>query len=212
MPDMPPSAASVDRVMHAQFHDAMLIRQAVLAGRYEQAIGPARVLSVMHSDESMRSSWREFVVRMQFIAHRVASAADLEQAATATADLAVTCGQCHQKLGGPDVSNEPLPATDTTVEGWMARHQWASDRLWEGIVVPSADAWLAGAQALANSPVPEQLLAAEGSAGRKAASTLAELVAKAPQLTDNEGRGALFAQLLLTCGTCHRAVKRPRKE
>jgi hypothetical protein len=211
MPDMPPSAASVDRVMHAHFHDAMLIRQAVLAGRYEQAIGPAKVLSIMHSDESMPSGWREFVLRMQLAAHRVSIATDLEQAASGAAELAVTCGQCHQQLGGPEASNEPLPATDTTVEGWMTRHQWASDRLWEGIVVPSADAWSAGAQALA-SPFPEQLLAAEGSSGRRAARQLGELVAKAPQLTESEQRGAMFAELLLACGTCHRAVKRPRNE
>ncbi len=209
---MPPATASVDRLMHAHFHDAMLIRQAVLAGRPEQAIGPAKVLSIIEIDQTVPASWREFVVRMQAAARRVSSATSLAQAAAGTADLGVTCGDCHQRLGGPDVSNEPPPTTGTTVEAWMNRHQWASDRLWEGLVVPSVEAWTVGARAMATSPLPERLLADEGSQGRSAAEDLARLVAKAPQLADSEARGALYAELLVTCGTCHRSVKRPRSD
>lgn len=211
MPDMPPRAASLDRVMHAHFHDALLIRQAVVAGRPEQAVGPARVLSVIENDETLPASWHGFVSQMQAAARRVGNATSVEQAAAATADLALTCGQCHQKLGGPGVANEVPPATGTTMEAWMKRHLWASERLWEGLVVPSDEAWSAGAQAFARS-FPEQLWVDEGSQGRRAAEDLARLVAKAPQLTDSERRAALYAELLVTCGTCHRAVKRRRTD
>jgi cytochrome c556 len=212
MPDMPPRTASLDRMMRAHFHDSLLIRQAVVAGRYEQAVGPARVLSVVENDETFPASWREFINPMQNAARRVSKATSLEQAAAATADLAATCGQCHERLGGPHVSAEPRPGGGATIEAWMKRHQWAGERLWEGLVGPSEEAWSAGAQALAASPVPSQLLADEGSQGRRAADALARLVAKAPQLTDSEARTALYAELLVTCGDCHRAVKRRRTE
>lgn len=44
-PDMPRPGASVDRVMRAHFHDALLIREAVIAGTPERAANPATVLA-----------------------------------------------------------------------------------------------------------------------------------------------------------------------
>jgi len=212
MPDMPPRAASLDRVMHAHFHDALLIRKAVIAGRPEQATAPARILAVLENDQPLPESWQEHAERMQTAARRVAAATSMEQAAAATADLAVSCGECHRKLGGPGKSYEPPPANGTTVAAWMKRHLWASERLWQGLVVPSTEAWSAGTQVMASSAVPEQLLANEGTQGRRAAAELARLVAKAPQLVSDDARAGLYADLLLTCGACHRAVKLRRTD
>jgi hypothetical protein len=93
----------------------------------------------------------------------------------------------------------------------MKHHQWASDRLWEGIVVPSSEAWATGAQAFGNEPLPEQLTG-DGSQARQAAAELARLIAKAPQRTGLEERAALYAELLASCASCHRAVKHRRTE
>ncbi len=206
-PDMPPPGASLDRVMRAHFHDALLIRQAVIAGTPEQAANPATVLALIENLDDLPPGWRDFVERMQQDARRITNSTSAVQAAAAAADLGVACGLCHQKLGGPRVSSEPPPAEGTTLEGRMKRHMWASERLWEGLVVPSSDAWNAGAKALTSSPFPEEVLKSGGVHARSAASDFAKLVAKAPTKQTIEERAGLYAELLVTCGTCHRAIR-----
>lgn len=206
-PDMPPPGASVERLMRAHFHDALLIREAVVAGRPEQAANPATVLATVEELDDLPPGWREFVERMQQDARRITDSTSSAQAAAATADLGLACGLCHQKLGGPRVSSEPPPAETPTLEGRMKQHVWASERLWEGLVVPSSDAWNAGAKALSISPFPPEVLKSGGVSARGAAADFAKLVAKAPTKKTAEQRAALYAELLVTCGTCHRAVR-----
>ncbi len=207
MPDMPPAGSSLDRVMRAHFHDALLIRQAAIAGTPEQAATPAKVLALIENLDDLPPGWRDFVERMQQDARRIADTTNAAQVATAAADLAVACGLCHQKFGGPRVSNELAPAEATTIDARMKRHLWASERLWEGLVVPSSDAWSVGAKALSNSPFPEEVLTKGGPQARSAASALAKLIAMTPTRRAIEERASLYAELLVTCGTCHRAIR-----
>ena len=109
-PDMPPTGASLERVMKAHFQDALLIRRAVIAGTPEQAANPATVLALIENLDELPPGWREDVERMKRTARRVTDSTSAAQAAAATADLGVSCGLCHQKLGGPATSTEPAPA------------------------------------------------------------------------------------------------------
>jgi hypothetical protein len=206
-PDMPPSGSSLDRVMRAHFHDALLIRQAVIAGTPEQAANPATVLALIENLDDLPAGWRDFVERMQQDARRITDSTSSAQAAAAAADLGVACGLCHQKLGGPRVSGEPPPAQGTTLEQRMKRHMWASERLWEGLVVPSDDAWNTGAKALAGEPFPEEILKSGGVHARSAAKDFAALVAKAATKKAPLERAGVYAELLVTCGGCHRAMR-----
>jgi cytochrome c556 len=144
---------------------------------------------------------------MQQDARRIKDGTSAAQTAAATADLGVACGLCHQKLGGPKVSSEPLPVQATSLEGIMKRHTWASERLWEGLVVPSSDAWNTGANALSGTAFPPEVLNRGGVHARSAASDFAGLVAKAAARKTMEERAALYAELLVTCGSCHRAMR-----
>ena len=204
-PDMPPPGSSLDRVMRAHFKDALLIRQAVIAGTPEQAANPATVLALIDNLDDLPPGWRESVGHMQQIARRITDSTSSAQAAAATADLGVACGQCHSQQGGPAVSSEPPPAEGTSVEQRMRRHAWATDRLWEGLVVPSSEAWNAGSKALVEAPFPPEVLQRGGLHARSAASDFKKLVAQAPSKKTAEERAALYAELLMTCGTCHRA-------
>jgi cytochrome c553 len=206
-PDMPPSGASLERVMRAHFHDALLIREAVIAGTPEQAANPATVLALIENLDDLPPGWRPFVERMQHDARRIADSTSAAQTAAATADLGLACGLCHQKLGGPKVASETPPLASTTLEARMKRHEWASERLWEGLVVPSNEAWGTGAKALTDRPFPPEVLNRGGVLARSAASDFSRLVAKAGTKNTNEERAALYAELLVTCGTCHRAVR-----
>jgi hypothetical protein len=206
-PDVPPSGSSVERIMQAHFKDALLIRQAVIAGLPEDAVDPAHALTHIQDLDQLPNGWRVFVERMQVAASRIQDSTTSSLAAAATADLGVSCGMCHQRHGGPKVSNQPAPAQGTSIESRMARHVWATERLWEGLIVPSNEAWTAGAQALSSEPFPSEVLKEGGVYSRSAAGDFAKLASNAPKKKTPEQRAALYAELLVTCGSCHRGMK-----
>jgi cytochrome c553 len=193
--------------MQAHFKDALLIRQAVIAGSPEDAVDPAHALTHIQDLDHLPDGWRVFVERMQVAASRIQDSTTSSLAAAATADLGVSCGMCHQRHGGPKASNQPSPAQGTSIKSRMARHVWATERLWEGLIVPSNDAWTAGAQALSAEPFPSEVLQEGGVSVRSAAGDFAQLAVNAPGKKTSEQRAALYAELLVTCGSCHRAMK-----
>jgi cytochrome c553 len=203
--DMPPSGSSLDRVMRAHFKDALLIRQAVIAGTPDEAVMPARVLASIENLDDVPPDWRAFVERMQQTARGLAPGSSTAQAAVVAANLGVTCGDCHRQQGGPAVSNALPPAEGATLERRMNRHVWAMDRLWEGLVVPSGEAWSAGSKALVDSPLPDEASLLGNPQTGEAASAFKSLAAQASSKRTAEERAALYAGLLTTCGTCHRA-------
>lgn len=192
--------------MQAHFTDALLIRKAVIAGTPDRASRAAEALATSENLEGLPTGWRPFVERMQQIARNINDSTSAAQAAGATADLGVACGGCHQQRGGPKASNEAAPPEGEALSERMQRHAWATERLWEGLTVPSGDAWNAGAKVLTSSPFPAKMLTRGGVRARSAASDFAKLVAKAPAKKTVEERAALYAELLVVCGGCHRAI------
>lgn len=205
-PDAPPPGSSTGRLMRAHFTDALLIRKAVVAGTPDQAAPAAEALANLENLNGLPAGWRPFVERMQQIARRINDSTSAAQAAGATADLGIACGQCHLQRGGPKASSEPLPAQGASLVERMQRHVWATERLWEGLTIPSSEAWTAGTKALSTSPFPADILKQGGVHGRSAAGDFAKLVVKAPNAKTVEERAALYAELLVTCGGCHRAI------
>jgi hypothetical protein len=90
----------------------------------------------------------------------------------------------------------------------MARHAWATERLWEGLYVPSEKAWNGGAAVLAHEtePFPPDLLKKGGVHVRTAAQDFARLAQSTPAQKSPSDRAALYAQLLETCGVCHQMI------
>ncbi len=156
--------------------------------------------------DKLPKGWNRYVEQMQETARRINNSTSASAAAAAVADLGVSCGMCHQQLGGPKPSAEPAPAAGTTVESRMQRHVWATERLWEGLAVPSGKSWEAGSKALSAEPFPKELLDKGGVDVRSAAADFTKLVAKAPAKKTVDARAALYAELLVTCGTCHQAI------
>jgi cytochrome c553 len=206
-PDVPPPGSPSQRVMQAHFQDALLIRQAVIAGTPERTGAPAQVLTETYALDQLPKGWKPFVEQMQQAARRITDSASSAQAAAATADLGLACGACHSERGGPKPSTEPLPADGGSVRDRMKRHVWATERLWEGIYVPSADAWSAGARALSTEPFPGEILKSGGVHARSAAGDFKKLAATAPAKTSPRERAALYAEMLVTCGACHQATR-----
>lgn len=205
--DVPPEGSSLDRIMRAHFKDALLIREAVIAGRSENVADPAAVIANVQHLENLPEGWQVFVEQMQRTAQRINNSTTASTAAAAAADLGVSCGLCHQRHGGPKPSLELAPAVGTTVESRMKHHIWATERLWEGLSVPSDAAWSSGALALAGDPFPSDFLKAGGVDVRSAAADFTKLAAKAGTKKTIQARAELYAELLVTCGTCHSAIR-----
>ena len=95
----------------------------------------------------------------------------------------------------------------------MARHLWATDRLWEGIVGGADDAWRAGLDVLSTTPLPASELPKEQSTFGRKLQRLAEQ-ARLRQATDTaQDRARSYGEILVTCSGCHAAApaaSRPR--
>lgn len=202
-----PRAPRSEREMRTHFQDALAVRRAVVAGKPEDASRYAMLLALSPSGPELPAAWIALAQRMQVDARRIARAKSATQAAAATADLAADCGRCHAKLGGPKLASPALPTDESTLESRMRRHQWASERLWEGLAVPSNEAWQRGAQGLGENPFPLEISRADSKAVRDAANDFTALVGSAPTRITTEERVALYAELLVTCGACHRALR-----
>ena len=91
----------------------------------------------------------------------------------------------------------------------MVRHIWAADRMWEGLIGPSDEAWAAGSSALlAEWPGLDDLPGEAGGSGgaRNYVPQLQDLAKRSVSARDREDRASLYGELLGTCFGCHRAV------
>lgn len=198
------TATAVERKMRSHYQDALAIRRAVIAGRPAEAQRYAMLLALSPSPAEAPRRWRELAQPMQVDARRVASATSAVEVAAATAQLAADCGRCHLELGGPEASVQPWGGDGAQFPSGMQRHQWASDQLWDGLAVPSNEAWARGARAFGDMPSPIER--ADGGRVQAVANELRKLATLAPAQSTTDGRVILYAQLLVTCGACHRAV------
>jgi cytochrome c556 len=193
--------------MRIHFRDAELIREAVIEGRPEDSGRPAESLLHLFDGEDLPEAWKEPAKRMHASAQRVKDSSDVPGVAAATADIGTSCGWCHQKLGVPAVQLGEPPEAGKSLTDRMKRHAWATERLWEGLYLPSSDAWKAGAVVLEEAPFPEEVLKKGGVYAKAAAADFQKAARAAPQKATAQQRASLYAELLGTCATCHIAMR-----
>ena len=144
---------------------------------------------------------------MRSAARAVLKATDVAVAATATSEMANACGNCHVANGVSDQfpwSNEPEYETGNLAH--MQRHQWAADRMWEGLIGPSEDAWYMGAKLLMEGSLsPQKLNTEDDSANtiRDLARRVHALAANATREYEAAGKAEVYAEFLATCAACH---------
>ena len=189
--------------MRAHFKETELIRNAIITGKLNNAVSPAKALANMEGMGKIAPKGHPAVELIKVASRRVGNSPDAPAVAAATADIGVACGSCHRSSNGPKLEVGKPPAAGTTVASRMARHVWATDRLWEGLYVPSDAAWAAGADALTGDVFPEEVRKKGGVHGRSAADRLASLVATAGSKKTPQDRATLYAAMLETCSACH---------
>jgi hypothetical protein len=174
-------------------------RDAVARADLATASREARVLADMRL-EGAEPTWRDKLEAMSRAAARVADAKSVGDAARALGALTRTCGDCHATLGRPPPAVGEPPRDTDTAAARMQRHSWAAQRLWDGLVGPSEDAWRAGARVLADAPLA--LPDAGPSVGTLAAS-MHDLGRKAGTAATDAARADVYGDVIGACSGCH---------
>jgi cytochrome c553 len=197
--------------MHGNFDLLRAIERLLIRGKLEDAARLATAIAEV-PDTPAHGSYAAHAVLVRDRAAAVARATSVEQACKLEAKLAAACGGCHLETGGvPALRSFPsAPADQPTLAGRMARHRWAADRLWEGVVFGAVEPWNAGLDILAATPIDWGERAKERA---PLGLELARLAVNARKLGASiDGRATAYGQMLATCAACHTLPPaRPRK-
>jgi hypothetical protein len=204
--DQPEPGSLRAKIMRHHFKETVAIRNAVISGEINRASKPAQALAELKGVETLPKLWQDSVRRLSAATKRINESSDLQESAAATADIGRACGACHAVVSGPKAKLGDPPPAGTTMKQRMKRHQWGTERMWEGLYVPSTEAWKAGVDLLTADPFPKQDVGKGGVHAISAASRFNKSMAKAKAAKSGADRAAAYADVLSTCAPCHKAM------
>jgi hypothetical protein len=208
----PPEPARFDKPAVVQFHmrrqlDVLRkVERLLVAGKLEDAKARAVALIQVAPDPGM-TRWQREVDDVTEAARALAAAPSIDEACR-EARLGEACASCHLQTQVPPRFAVPAmpPADEPTRTARMARHQWAADRLWEGLVGPSDHRWHVGLDVLVKTPLPFPRLTDTPQIASQlqtfAQSAIAHLA------TDSlEDRAHRYGEMLVMCAACHSTLQ-----
>jgi len=87
------------------------------------------------------------------------------------------------------------------------RHEWAASQMWDGLAIPSDDAWKAGAHVLSEEPLsPEALTPGKTPVPQVGVleQSVHDLGRKAETTDRVDARMQLYGEAMAVCGECHK--------
>lgn len=197
--------------MHRHYELVTRIQSAVIRGDMAAIRQPARWLAVHPAPVDAPESWNGYIDRMRAAANEAGNATDLKTAALAASNMGAACGSCH---AANDVSGLfPIldePGDEVDVMKHMMRHQWAADRMWEGLVGPSDEAWRQGTELLMEAALtPDDMHRDDDSKHslRNLGRRVHGLASDASIKQSGAARAPIYAEFLASCAACHTRVK-----
>lgn len=198
------SGATTSAALPMQEHwDAGLaLQHAMERGDLEAARDAAARIADVGQIPGLTWDAGPYLREMRLNAERIRDAASFKEAAEATGSTAAACGRCHARaeVGPRPEGTTTAPSAEQDTRSHMIQHAWAMDRMWEGLVVPSADRWRAGARLLAEQPVSAHGLSSELSL---VSARVHELGRQAMDDETPGERAARFGLILADCAGCH---------
>ncbi len=188
------------------FAHAAAIREALIRGDLEAARAAGGGLAEEGAAAAVFEGWEEHAGMIRRLGDSVAVARDADELGLLLGRVARACGSCHERVDRRPPPAEPTaPYPDSALHLRMLRHEWAADRLWQGLVGPSEDTWFWGAYALTQAPftperIPDRIAALEIA---RTAVWLHRLGLEALGSDEWQGRDALYGHLVGTCASCH---------
>ena len=197
---------------HMQDHFSAIraIERAVVSGDLATAKERATWLAE-HQQHDAVDLWQPHLAALREAALALAGSSDLPGAASAAVKLGLECAACHVTTTAiTSFPYEPEPSPGADNKSMMQRHQWAVDRMWEGLIGPSESSWNQGARVLADAPfIPRtELQPLQKKTVVELAGTVHDLGKQAKNETEQESRGRIYGELLTTCSGCHELTRR----
>ena len=166
----------------------------------------ASALARLRFDGALDAAWNEKIDAMNAVAASVADSPDLATAVQGIATLAKACGDCHSTRGGPSPMTREPGVAGSGARPTMVRHAWAATELWDGLVVPSNEAWTRGARELSEPSLAPELL----TPGKSPVPRVEELIEavralarQAEKVREVDERATVYGEVLGTCAECH---------
>lgn len=206
-PPPPPANPAVQAEMQSHFEAGTTVRDAIIRGDVAAAKAGFEALGGGDVPYGLPQGSQPLFEAMQGAAKQGAAASTSADQATALVATLRACGGCHAKVNArPEWDVPDAPSRDPGVRQHMARHKWAMDRMYEGVVGPTESSWAQAAAILKDHAVDEAELARGVKLtpeAKAAAERLHELGKEARAAETPELRGEKFAEALTACATCH---------
>ncbi|MDX1404095.1 MAG: hypothetical protein R3192_06145 [Woeseiaceae bacterium] len=211
--DIDEAESEVAEHMHEHLARISTIKSFIIMGNLDGIREPAIWLADHETVDGLPANFEPYVSLMRQYAREVNNAQDFESAAISVSQMARTCSNCHlvnevQLEFGFD--REPPEWSDTNSH--MQRHQWAADRLWEGLIGPSDAAWNRGTLMLVDVPLHPDDLTDDDSVDREIIDQLAHrvhvLAGQGTAARTPAQRAELYGEMLGLCAECHLRVGR----
>lgn len=202
-----PTEAEMSPLMERHYQTAISSHDALIQGDLEKLRGRLARIIKEELPSSAPESWKPHHARLHEAARRASGISSLESGGSVMGDVAEACGACHTALGVGNIYYWPAPPEgDDKFETVMRTHQWATERLWEGVTGPLKEAWPRGAEALADIRLFEDLGDSIKDSLRKREDKLRALGRKAKAAKGLHERAVIYGQLLTTCAGCHQEL------
>jgi hypothetical protein len=203
---LPEAIQAAQRRMHERFAATTLILQATVHADLARVHAEAHALARLEEPDVL-PTWRPYLDEIRLAAAQLELAQDPVAASHLVANLGRRCAACHHAAAAHlTFPREPMPAESGKLAPQMIAHQWAATQMWEGLIGPSDERWLTGAQALAKAPLA---IVAESNAlgiGDDVARVrMFATRAQKPQAQDE--RANVYGELLATCTHCHAVIR-----
>jgi mono/diheme cytochrome c family protein len=193
--------------MRRHFDDLRIIERVLIAGKLVEGKSLAYLLLEPVDDPGM-SAWQAQSDRVMSAVRDLTHASSVDDALRLEARVAEECASCHIQTQSATSRPPPsaAPADRPTAMFRMARHIWATDRLWEGVVYPSDERWASGLAVLATTPLPYAVTSdAPALAAQLQRQARAEQARVATGSLDD--RAIAYGEMLVTCAACHSSLR-----
>jgi hypothetical protein len=196
--------------MHEYLGRITTIKSLIIMGNLDDAREPAIWLAEHEAVAGLPADFEQYLGLVRQYARGVNNATDLISAALAVSGMARTCSGCHLANEVTiEFGFDQVPAEWSDTVSHMQRHQWAVDRLWEGLIGPSDNAWNRGMDMLVDVPLHADDVMSEDSADADAAELdrmarrVHALTRRGTVATTPTERADVYGELLGLCAACH---------
>ena len=201
-------AEESDLGVHMQQHLQQItrIQSAVIRGDLDGLRRPATWLQQHEPSPEASILFVPFILSMRGHASDILDAQDVRTAAADVSTIATDCANCHiASEVDLDFGNSAEPPAWSDMESHMQRHQWAVDRLWEGLIGPSDASWSRGIRMLAEAPLHGTEAAWDEAAvdGDQMARRVHELGREAATALLPHARAEIYGEMIGVCADCH---------